>query len=164
MIWAAISDIRFFILSNKLCLSVLSLYPLFIASLYFGGNFPGLNYILLSIGISVGLFIILLFLFARGVMGGGDVKLIPIVALWAGPDLTLVFLLITMLGGGAIALLTISFHYLKKSLTARKSSENINLSVSHSSELETKENNIPYGIGISAGGLYIALQLFQALN
>jgi len=164
MIWAAISDFRFFILSNKLCLSVLALYPLFILSLYFDGRAPDTEYILFSIGISIALFFVLLVLFARGIMGGGDVKLIPVVALWAGPDMTLIFLLITMLSGGLIALLTISFQYIKKTRTNSKSSENINFSMSQSSILENKDKNIPYGIGISAGGLFVALNLFKALN
>ena len=164
MIYAAISDIRYYILSNKLCLSVLLLYPIFLISLLIQGRFPGLEYLLYSVAIAVGVFIFLLILFARGIMGGGDVKLIPVVALWAGPDLWLIFIFITMLTGGLVALLTISFQYIKNSRTSHKSSENINLSVSHSAELEFKEKHIPYGIGISAGGLYSALKLFQSLN
>ncbi len=164
MIWGAISDIRYFILSNKLCLSVLLLYPVFICALYVEGRMPDLDYIIYSGAISLAMFFILVTLFARGIIGGGDVKLIPVVTLWAGPDLTLIFLLITTLGGGLVALLTISFQYLKNTLTDSKSSENINLSVAHSNELDTNENNIPYGVGISAGGLYVALKLFQALN
>lgn len=164
MIWASISDIRFYILSNKLCISVVLLYPIFIISLYLGDSPPALAYIGWSIGIALAIFAFLIALFAFGFIGGGDVKLIPGVALWAGPALTLNFLLITALCGGLVAILRISFRYIKKYLTKDKSSENINLSMSKSSQSKNEENNIPYGIGISAGGLYVAFKLFQALN
>lgn len=164
MIWAAISDIRFYILSNKLCISVALLYPVFIISLYLGGSPPSFAYLGWSVGIAFGIFAFLVALFAFGLLGGGDVKLIPGVALWAGPALTLKFLLITTLCGGLVAILIISFRYIKKYLTKDKSSENINFSMSQSSQSQNEENNIPYGIGISAGGLYVAVELFQVLN
>ena len=164
MIWAAISDIRHYILSNKLCLSVALLYPFFIGALFINNALPEIQYIAYSVGISLIIFIILLTLFAYGLIGGGDVKLIPAVTLWAGPALTLKFLLITILCGGIVALLIICFQYIRKYPTKAKSSEKINFSMSKSSESENMKNNIPYGIGISAGGLYVAFELFQALN
>lgn len=164
MVWAIISDIRFFILSNKLCLSVALLYPLFIASLYLNGTPLALGYIGWSVGISLAIFAFLVALFAFGYIGGGDVKLIPAIALWAGPAYTLKFLLITTICGGMVALLILGSQYLKNYSLSTKSSEKINLSVSKSAESENEENNIPYGIGIAAGGLYIAFELFQALN
>ena len=164
MIWAALSDVRKYILSNRLCLSVVLLYPIFITSLYVNGTPPTLEYIAYSVGIALVIFSVLVALFAYGYIGGGDVKLIPGVALWAGPSLIVNFLLITTLCGGLIAVLIISFQYVKKYLTKDKSSENINLSMSQSSQSKNEENNIPYGIGISTGGLYVAFKLFQALN
>ena len=164
MVWAAISDIRHYIISNKLCLSVTSLYPLFIGALFINNTPPEIQYIGYSIGISLIIFTILLAFFAYGLIGGGDVKMIPGVALWAGPALILKFLLITTICGGIVALLIICFQYIKKYLTKAKSSEKINFSMSKSSESKNMENNIPYGIGISAGGLYVAFELFHALN
>jgi len=162
MIWAVISDIRFFILSNKLCLSVALLYPIFIASAYLAGTPLPLDYIAWSIGISLAIFAFLVALFALGYIGGGDVKLIPAIALWAGPAYTLKFLLITTICGGAVALAILK--YIKKYSFSDKSSEKINFSVSKSAESENEENSIPYGIGIAVGGLYVAFELFQALN
>ena len=124
MIWAALSDVRKYILSNRLCLSVVLLYPIFITSLYINGTPPTLGYIAYSVGIALVIFSVLVALFAYGYIGGGDVKLIPGVALWAGPNLAINFLLITTLCGGLVAILIISFQYLKKYLTKEKSSEN----------------------------------------
>ncbi|HPF46292.1 MAG: prepilin peptidase [Alphaproteobacteria bacterium] len=164
MIWAAISDVRYFILSNRLCISVALLYPIFLAALYLDGFQVTLESIGWSIGISILIFSFLVFLFARGYIGGGDVKLIPAIALWAGPSRILEFILITTICGGLLALLIISFRYLKNYISLHKSSEKINFSMSESAESDHEENNIPYGVGISIGGLYIAYQLFQALN
>jgi prepilin peptidase CpaA len=43
-------------------------------------------------------------LFAGGVMGGGDVKLLAVTGLWVGPAETPALLLLTALAGGALAL------------------------------------------------------------
>mgnify|MGYP000153256818 CR=1 FL=1 len=164
MIWGAISDIRFFILSNKLCLSVALLYPVFVASLYINGTPLTYEYIGWSVGISLLIFAFLVTLFAFGYLGGGDVKLIPAIILWAGPAYTLEFLLITTVLGGVVSIMMLGINYLKSFNIPSKSSENINYSVSRLTESKNEEKHIPYGIGISAGGLYIAYEIFQALN
>lgn len=164
MLWAAITDIRSYILSNKLCLMVVALYFIFIAALYFSGTSPTWTYIGYSFAIAIGCFIFLVVLFAYGFIGGGDVKLIPAVLLWAGPAYSLKFILITTICGGFVAILTICCRNIKSYLSNVKSSENINFFMRESSELVNNDNNIPYGIGISVGGLYVAFQLYQALN
>lgn len=103
-------------------------------------------------------------LFAFNLIGGGDVKLIPAVALWAGPSLTIKFLLITTICGGIVSLGIIVLKYFKKKHLQPKSSENVNYFMSKSTELENEENNIPYGIAISIGGLVIAYDLYRAIN
>ena len=164
LLWAIISDVKNYILSNKLCLSVTCLYFIFLGALYINGTFPPLSYILYSIGIAVVIFIILAVLFAFNLIGGGDVKLIPAVALWAGPSLTIKFLLITTICGGIVSLGIIVLKYFKKKHLQPKSSENVNYFMSKSTELENEENNIPYGIAISIGGLVIAYDLYRAIN
>lgn len=163
MLWAALSDIKYYILSNKLCLAVALLYPIFIATLYFNGTPLSSAYIGYSIGIAFVLFIALAVLFALGLLGGGDVKFIPAVILWAGPTHSLKFLLITALSGGVISMIYLSLFYIK-SLNATKSSEKINFSVSMSTVSKNEENKIPYGVAISIGGLYVAFEIYKALN
>lgn len=164
LIWGIISDIKDYILSNKLCLSVTFLYFIFLGALYINGTFPPFSYILYSIGIAAVVFIVLAALFALNLIGGGDVKLIPAVTLWAGPNLTLKFLLITTICGGIVSIGMLAIKYFKKTLFQPKSSENVNYFVPESSELENEGNNIPYGIAISIGGLAIAYDLYRAIN
>lgn len=160
MIWAVYSDTKYYILSNKLCLSVLALYPIFVTSLYIEGTPLPLDYILYSLAIAVVIFLCLAALFAFNFIGGGDVKLIPAVALWAGPLFILKFLFITALSGGVLSLIFICFFYLK-SRKLNKSSEKINLSMSESTKETNEENKIPYGIAISIGGIYVATELLK---
>lgn len=160
MIWAAYSDIKSYILSNKLCLAVLCLYPAFLLSLYIEGAPVYFDYILYSIAIAILVFLILAILFAFNLMGGGDVKLIPAVALWAGPSLILKFLLITALSGGVLSLIFLSFFYFKSS-KLNKSSEKINLYMSESKKQPDEEKQIPYGVAISIGGIYVAVELLK---
>lgn len=157
MFWAAYSDLTSYTLSNKLCLFVTLLYPLFLFATYFDGHEIIWQNILISIGIAAILFIIGAALFAINVIGGGDVKLIPAVALWAGPAYLLNYLFITALIGGIIAALILARKRIKASKYF-KSSENINLPMA-----KQEESAVPYGAGIAGGGLYVAFQLYSTL-
>lgn len=91
-------------------------------------------------------FILGVALFARGLLGGGDVKLLAACAVWtAWPD-TLGFLMITTLIGGAMAILW------RFEAPVRFVLANAGIKVN---VVETKQ--MPYGIAISGGA---ALTLF----
>nr|WP_250646700.1 prepilin peptidase [Pseudemcibacter aquimaris] len=164
MIWAIVSDVRYYLLPNSLVLSVFILYLIYLLSLYFVGYTLSLEYIGYSFAISIVIFGFLLALFAFNMLGGGDVKLIPVVALWAGPSLTIKFLLITTVCGGIVSAAIIGYRYVRRKIFQLKSSEIVNHCVSESNEFKNEELNIPYGVAISAGGLFIAFELYQAHN
>ena len=153
MLWAAYSDLTSYRLSNRLCLTTALLYPLYLIALYYEGHGLALQTILITVGISAVIFLICAVFFALNFMGGGDVKFIPVVALWAGTAHILPFLFITSIVGGLIAFILIIKNRIKASKYS-KSSENINLSMS-----QKEESAVPYGVGIALGGLYIAYQL-----
>ena len=158
MLWAAYSDLTSYTLSNRLCLAVALLYPLYLLALYLEGNVLIWSDILMTVGFAAVLFIIGAILFAFNVMGGGDVKLIPAVALWAGTGHILNYLFITALIGGAIAAIIIVHKHIKASKYF-KSSENINLPMA-----EKDDSAVPYGAGIAGGGLYVAYQLLPSMT
>lgn len=158
MIWAIYSDITSYTLTNKLCLSVVLLYPVYLIAAYSDGAPPPLQTILMSLSIALIIFMVCIGCFALNIMGGGDVKLIPAVAIWAGTAHVLNYLLITSVVGGLIATLIIIKNRIKAS-KYNKSSENINLSVA-----KKNTNAVPYGVGIAVGGLYVAYQLFSTMN
>jgi len=158
MLWAAYSDLTRYLLPNKLCLAAAALYPIFLLATYVDGDGMPLHDILMSIVIALVIFAVCAGFFALNIMGGGDVKLIPIVALWAGSTHVLPYLFITSLVGGLIAMTIIIINRINRS-KYYKSSENINLYVA-----EKKISAVPYGIGIALGGLFVAYQLFAGLN
>ncbi|MFC7048937.1 A24 family peptidase [Emcibacter nanhaiensis] len=158
MVWAAISDIRHYRLSNRLCLTVLALYPIHLAAFFIDYNTFPLALAGWSIVIALVIFGVCLVFFAMNVMGGGDVKLIPVVALWAGPALVLNYLMIMSLTGGLLAALILAKNKFIASKAA-KSSENINFSMA-----QMEHTKVPYGVGIALGGLYVAIRLYMSLN
>src|SRR5262249_48728628 len=99
---AAFEDFRRFTIPNWLTLSLCALWPLFaIAELSLGGA-------LSALGLALLVFLVGALLFSRGYVGGGDVKLLAGVILWAGPALAAGVLIVTGLIGGALALLLVS--------------------------------------------------------
>ncbi len=158
MLWAAYSDLTSFTLSNRLCLMTALLYPVYLISRTMTGHGLPLLDIFISVAIATVILMVCIAFFALGVMGGGDVKLIPAVALWAGPSHILHYLFITAVAGGIIAVIIIVRNRIKAS-KYHKSSGNINLSMA-----EKKTSAVPYGVGIAIGGLYVAYQLFTTLN
>ena len=96
---AAAWDVAEFRIPNFLCLAIAALYPAYVI----GGSQPvdwpvatALASLLLVIGIA---------LFCCGVVGGGDVKLLAAVALWAGPERIVELLLVMAITGGVIGLM-----------------------------------------------------------
>ncbi len=158
MLWAAYSDLTRYLLPNRLCLAAAALYPVFLLAIHWDGYGMTLHDILMSVVIAIVVFAVCAGFFALNIMGGGDVKLIPIVALWAGSAHILPYLFITSVVGGLIAMAIIIINRINMS-KYYKSSENINLCMA-----EKKISAVPYGIGIAIGGLFVAYQLFAAFN
>ena len=115
MTWAIYSDVTSYTLTNKLCLSVVLLYPIYLIAAYSDGAPLSLQTILMSLGIALIIFMVCVGFFALNIMGGGDVKLIPAVTLWAGTAHVLNYLLITSVIGGVIAALIIVKNRIKGS-------------------------------------------------
>ena len=101
---AAIEDCRRLIIPNGLTLGLCILWPAHVATA------PAIT--LATAGFAAlyaaGVFIAGALLFARGLIGGGDVKLLAAATLWAGPGATLPLLFLTGLIGGLLCLLLLT--------------------------------------------------------
>ncbi len=95
---AAWTDLRRFRIPNALPLLLVALYPLHLAAANTPVDWQG--------GLSLALILLLggFALFAAGLLGAGDVKLLAAAGLWAARDLGGELVLITTLAGGALAL------------------------------------------------------------
>ena len=154
LIWAAVSDAHRFLIPNTIPLAVLVLYPIFVLAA--AGDGIAVDWIG-GLAVGAACFAAGVVLFATKALGGGDVKLLAGTALWAGPGYVLELAVITGLVGGAIAFLLIGARYVARLVPL----ELVGIRVSTGfREGPIRELNVPYGVAISAGGLYVAYRLF----
>jgi prepilin peptidase CpaA len=95
---AAFEDFRRLIIPNLLPILLCATWPVYFAAA------PSLSGALAAVGCALAVFLVGAVLFARGYLGGGDVKLLSAAALWAGPAGVPTLLLLTAVLGGALAL------------------------------------------------------------
>ncbi|HXZ01863.1 MAG TPA: prepilin peptidase [Stellaceae bacterium] len=89
-------------------------------------------------------------LFDRGILGGGDVKLMTAIALWTGFDALPLMLVVTGFAGGALALAHLS--PLHRLMPARPGA------APGGDDLRSRlRRPIPFGVAIALGGVCIAL-------
>jgi prepilin peptidase CpaA len=97
LVSAALTDLRRFVIPDPVVVGLLGLWPIWVA--LNGSGAIGL--ILLG---AIAVFVLGVALFAFGFMGGGDVKLITVLALWAEPAGLPTFILFTSLAGGLLSI------------------------------------------------------------
>ncbi|WIA58464.1 prepilin peptidase [Sphingobium sp. WTD-1] len=130
LIAAAITDLRARIISNRLNLGVAALAPLWWIACGLP-LWPGM-----AVQLLVGLLVFVLFaaLFAFGMMGGGDVKLLGALALWFPWQAVLTLLMLMAILGGAVTIVTVIHHRLRR---------------------KQGQPEIPYGVAISIAALWL---------
>ncbi|MEL7687711.1 prepilin peptidase [Citromicrobium bathyomarinum] len=127
---AAITDIRARRIDNWLTGAVALGAPLF----WWASGLSVWPGIALQFGVALIAFAILAVLFAMRAMGGGDVKLLTALALWIEPVLFMQLIVLMALLGGVLTLVLGSWHIMRR----RKD-----------------RLAIPYGVAISAAGLWV---------
>lgn len=154
--WAAVNDALWFRIPNAVPIAILALYPLY---LLVGGQ--GLAQLHWALALALGVFLIGAFMFSRGWMGGGDVKLLAALALWAGPARFPELIVMTSIAGGVLALVAFlpgraaALSWLAMNLR-------IALQLPEAPRTATGRRTIPYGVAIAVGGLHMCGQLYMA--
>ncbi len=87
----ALTDLRSFKIHNGSVVSLLVLYVLYAAA---ARSWPE---VAANLVLGLAMFGVLLLFYRRGVVGGGDVKLLPVACLWIGDHCVLVFALLLLL-------------------------------------------------------------------
>jgi prepilin peptidase CpaA len=90
--------------------------------------------IALQLGVALVAFAFLAGLFALGMMGGGDVKLLTALALWIAPTPFMQLLIIMALAGGVLTVVMGAWHFLQN---------------------QKDKLAIPYGVAIAFAGLWV---------
>ena len=148
MAMAAFEDFRRLTIPNWLVLALVAVWPLAVVT-----GTSSLAAALGALGIAAALFVAGALLFARGLVGGGDVKLFCAAALWAGPAATPELLLITANLGGVLSRVQLSPLGTCLSLAGR-------LQFRPPGTLAGEKIAVPYGIAIAGAALLVALQPF----
>lgn len=132
---AAVIDMRTFTISNRLVIAVAVLAPLF----WWAAGVPMWPDAAWRIGVSLAVFVGAALTFYMGMMGGGDVKLAAALVLWFSPLATIKFLILMSMAGGVLTLAIVVAHRLR----AREG-----------------RPEIPYGVAIAFGGIWLVAQRF----
>jgi prepilin peptidase CpaA len=171
LILAAITDLRERRIPNWLNAGVAALYPVYLLLSPVPVAWPAA----LALSLLVGL--VGLALFARELVGGGDVKLIAALSLWAGLDQFVLFALVTTLTGGILGIASLwywrwgplIYAYLLGFVPARggRGGEPVAAVAepapgAPSPAAAAAPVTLPYGIAIAAGGLAVVLELMKA--
>ena len=143
LIVAAIIDVRTFTISNGLNLTVALLAPLYWWSI----GLPLWPDAAIQVAVACGVFAVLAATFYMGMMGGGDVKLAAALALWFKPFTTLKILVIMSLAGGLLTLIVLLIHKKRGKVPI-------------AGDAPPAKPEVPYGVAIAIGALWILAQRF----
>jgi len=153
MVYAAYSDLKSYTLPNFISLILVAGFALIMMILQ-----PPLSAIGWHVGVGAILFVVGFILFATGLFGGGDVKVIAALGLWLGPMNVLSFLTLMAIFGGVLALALLIF---RKIEIPQNWLENSAIAGLHS-----KKEGIPYGVAIALAALieYPKTEIFMGLS
>jgi prepilin peptidase CpaA len=130
LVAAAINDIRERRIANWLNIGIAAGAPLF----WFASGMAFWPDMVIQLGLAFVVFWAFAGLFALGLLGGGDVKLLGALALWLTPLAFLDLLLVMAFVGGAIAVIFVVRRVVWKPET---------------------QGTLPYGVAITAGALWV---------
>jgi len=155
LLGAAISDIRRYLIPNRYPAAITLAYFLFATS-------HPLAQAPWDLAVGVAAFVICALLFAAGIIGGGDAKLLAATMFWAGPSLAPAFLMYTVLAGGALALAWLTPFRRLMPAAPQTTQPGAEPGVLPSGPRSRLHQPTPYGAAIAAGGFYlVALRAFS---
>lgn len=142
LVWAAVSDVRYYQIPNGASAAVAGAFLLMAAFMRASFLFGGL-------AVGVGVFAVCTVLFARRMIGGGDVKLMTAVGFWCGPALLTQFALVTSLAGAALAVVMLS------PIARRLPAPPCDGWVPVDPGAGVMRQPVPFAVAIAAGGLWV---------
>lgn len=135
LLWIAVMDIKTYTISDRLNLAIALLAPVY----WWSTGVPLWPDAAIRVGVALMVFLLFAGAFYLNVMGGGDVKLAAALALWFAPFETLSLIVMMSIAGGLLTLVVLGIHRIKKN---------------------EDRPEVPYGVAIAAGGLWLLAQRF----
>jgi len=130
LLWGAATDLRSRIISNRLNAAIALLAPLW----WWANGLALYPDIALQVGVALLVFALFTGLFALGMMGGGDVKMLGAIALWLPIDMMVMVIIVMALVGGAVTVATLVHHRMAH---------------------RDGKPEVPYGVAIALAGLWV---------
>jgi prepilin peptidase CpaA len=130
LVAAAVTDLRSRTISNYLNLAIALLAPLY----WWACGIAIWPDQVVQLALGIGVFALFAGLFALGMMGGGDVKMLAALALWFPWQALFSLLIIMALVGGVVTLITVVHHRVTRRLG---------------------QPEVPYGVAISLAALWV---------
>jgi prepilin peptidase CpaA len=130
LVWGAATDLRRRVIANELNLAIALLAPLW----WWVSGLSLWPDVALQIGVALAIFAVFATLFAMGMMGGGDVKLLGALALWLPWQAMMMLLLVMAIVGGLVTAITVIHHKLSRRIGPPE---------------------VPYGVAIALAGLWV---------
>jgi prepilin peptidase CpaA len=158
---ASFKDVSERRIPNRLTGGLAVLYPLYVLVSPMPVLWPA------ALGLAAVVFVIGLGLFARELIGGGDVKLIAALSLWAGPDQFVWFMLVTTLAGGVLSLVSLWYRRWGGMIEAHLAALGLVTTAGGvpapadvpSGKSTVRSTTLPYGVAIAAGGIAVIIEL-----
>jgi prepilin peptidase CpaA len=135
LVWIAIVDVKTYTISNGVNIAIAALAPLY----WWSAGVPLWPNAAMQVAIAALVFLLFAAAFYFNAMGGGDVKLAAALALWFSPIDTVRLIVVMSLVGGLLTLLVVGVHRARK---------------------KEGRPEVPYGVAIAAGGLWLLAQRF----
>ena len=152
VVTAALSDYQRMKIPNWISLALCGLFAAFAFRLETWSSIG------LHVVIGVAVFAVGILSYALGLFGGGDVKLLGAVALWAGPERIVEFLALTGLLGGALGLLIYAARNLSQWYPALVDRPSAVYNIMRWG----RDGTCPYGIAIAVAALLSVPAMFVA--
>ncbi len=147
--FALVSDIRNFKIPNVIPTALLAFF-LFYAFMYLTPAELGRHLMIGGIALLAG---VALFVFR--ILGGGDIKLMVAILVWAGPRHGMSFVMLTAVVGGVLAIMLLG---LRKSVAGEPFSKEY--SISSQVDVWMRRGVYPYGVAICGSGLVLMPSFF----
>ncbi|HTI87635.1 MAG TPA: prepilin peptidase [Alphaproteobacteria bacterium] len=156
LLWAAARDARGYVIPNRAIVATIALFPIYLLTraIATGSMISAVGDGAVGLSLAALVLIAGLAMFSLHLIGGGDAKLASAVALWAGADNVVAFLIIASISGGVLAAAVLIWRAAFPQLESAPSLQTFGVRLRQGLKAP-----VPFGVAIAIGGLYIVTRL-----
>ena len=148
--WAMVNDALTLKIPNRVSIGIVALYPAWVMATWPRIEQPWVPLVLAAAVLVAGFVA-----FDRGLIGGGDAKMLAAISLWSGFELFVPMIMVTTLAGGIIAVAVILSELMRRRAVLARGGEVAGPFLS-----SVVKSKMPYGVAIAIGGGVVAVGLW----